>query len=163
MFCSTNHSLHKKISYWILKKCVPYFFTLDNSYTFVFGIFFDFAPFFGLEIHTPRYFGAVAILYVPFSGILHVLRGILPTPLLYFSTPIEFTRHSWASLHQKSRVASTLPSCRKCSHARLVFTSLVARYHAQFLSSQNLVAHVLSTNIDKYRLLLLSSNWCLNL
>ena len=118
---------------------------------------FDFTPFFCLEIHTSRYFGAVASLYVYFSGILQFLRGLVPTSPFYFSTPIKFTRHSWASLCQKSRVASTLPSCQKCPHARLVFTSLVARYHAQFISYQNLIAHVLSTNTGKCRVLLLSS------
>ena len=96
---------------------------------------FDFAPFSCLEIHTPRYFGAVASLHVPFLGILMVLRGLLTTYSLSLSTPIKFTRHSWASFLQKSRVASTFPSCRKCPHARMVFTSLVVRYHAQFLSS----------------------------
>ena len=119
---------------------------------------FDFAPFFCLEIHTPRYFRAVASLHVPFLGILQVLRGLLPTSSLYLPTPIEFTRHPWASFCQKSRVASTLLSCQKCPHARLVFTSLVARCDAQFLSPQNLVAHVLSTDIGKCRLLFFSSN-----
>ena len=103
--------------------------------------------YFCLEIHIPQYFGAVASPNVPFLGILQVLRGIIPTYSLYLSTPLEFTRHSWASLRQKTRVASTFPSYRKCPHARLVFTSIVARYHTQFLSYQKLVAHVLSTDI----------------
>ena len=79
-----------------------------------------------------------------FLGILQVLRSLLPKSSLSFSTPIKFTRHSWVILRQKSRVASTLSSCQKCPHARLVFTSIVAKYHEQFLSYQNLVAVVIS-------------------
>ena len=51
------------------------------------------------------------------------------------------------------------PPLRKCPSASAVFTSVTAKYHAKFLSGQNLVSHFLSIEIVACLLLLWSSTW----
>ena len=51
------------------------------------------------------------------------------------------------------------PPLRKCPSASAVFTSVRARYNAEFLLGQNLVSHVLSIEIGACIILLWSSTW----
>ena len=66
---------------------------------------------------------------------------------------------SCTSFLLKYKVGINFPPLRKCPYASAVFTSITAKYHAKFLSGQNLVAHVISIEIGACLLLLCLSTW----
>ena len=122
----------------IYKKCAPYFCTLDNSCAFVFGIFVWLCSFFLLRNPYPAIFWSRCESACAFSRNPAGPQGSTNYIFIVFVNPYQIYQACMGEF------ASTLLSCRKCPHARMMFTSLVVRYHAQFLSPKNLVAYVLS-------------------
>ena len=113
-----KHSLHRNIQLLHIQKCAPYFCTLDNSCTFFRYFVFTLLHLFCLDIHTLRYFEAVASLNITFLGILQVLRVLIPISSLSLSTPYRIYRAFMGEFMPKIKscinlsVLSKMPPCK---------------------------------------------------
>ena len=117
---------------------------------------FDFFDFFCLSIVAPFMF-----FYLEKRASKNIWSACCPSwpPRIHSVPPMLFSIISCASFLQDCKVGINFPPLQKCPSASAVFTSVTAKYHAKFLSGQNLVAHVLSIGIGECLLLLWSSTW----
>ena len=117
---------------------------------------FDVLNFFAFLLQLPLCFLTFRSVQATIDGV-HVY--LLSLPVSTVSPPMLFHAISCASFLLNFKVGINFPPLRKCPSTSAVFTSVTARYHANFLSGQKLVAHVLSIEIGACLLLLWSSTW----
>ena len=94
--------------------------------------------------YPPSFFFTLRSVQATIYG-MHVV--ILGPPEFTVFPPMLFSIISCASFLLNCKVGINFPPFWKCPSASYVFTSVTAKYHAKFLSGQNLVTHVLLIEI----------------
>ena len=112
--------------------------------------------FFSRASHFPQEFETFFSLHSTIWGPLKARIGLT---ISSGSVTILFFIQCISNCLRKAKVGIIFLPFWKCPYASAVFTSTTYRYHAKSRSGQNLVAHVLSSEIGDCCLFLWSSTW----